>query len=99
MMAEHLPIRFGYHGCAAMPRDIAAAAGRADADYELFEYDVAQPFRELRAGDLDVMIVKFRPDEPDLVCSGPVAGDGRAVVIAADHPLADRESVSIEDFA
>jgi len=98
-MADHRPIRFGYHGCAAMPRDIASAAGRGEDDYELFEYDVAQPFRELRAGELDVMIVKFTPDAPDLVCSAPVTVDARAVVIAADHPLADRASVSIEDFA
>jgi DNA-binding transcriptional LysR family regulator len=98
-MSDHRPIRFGYHGSAEMPREIAAAAGRGEQDYELFEYDVSQPFRELRSGDLDVMIVKFTPETPDLVCSAPVAGDVRAAVISANHPLAGQESVSIEDFA
>jgi hypothetical protein len=62
-------------------------------------YDVREPFRLLRAGELDSMLVKFAPHEPDIVTGAAVALDGRAVLVRAGHPLAGRESVSIEDVS
>jgi DNA-binding transcriptional LysR family regulator len=89
-------MRFGYHGSTEVPLTIARAAGRA---VSLREYAVADPFRLLRAGELDMMIVKFALREPDLACSGVLATDARAAILGADHPLAGRASVSIEDLA
>lgn len=93
------PLRFGYHGSTAAPTAIVHAAGLRDDEVELVEYAVADPFRLLRAGELDMMIVKFTVREPDLVCSGVLATDARAAILGADHPLADRTSVSVEELA
>jgi DNA-binding transcriptional LysR family regulator len=93
------PLRFGYHGSTEVPAAIARAAGRSDDEVVLTEYAVADPFRELRAGELDMMIVKFTIREPDLACSGVLATDARAAIVGAHHPLAARASVSIEELA
>lgn len=96
-MAESL--RFGYHGSTEVPMAIVRAAGRRDDEVDLSEYAVADPFRRLRAGDLDMMIVKFTVREPDIACGGVLATDTRAAIVGADHPLAARASVSIEELA
>jgi DNA-binding transcriptional LysR family regulator len=96
-MTERL--RFGYHGSTEVPRAIVRAAGRRDDEVELSEYAVADPFRRLRAGELDMMIVKFTVREPDIVCGDVLATDRRAAIVGADHPLAARSSVSIEELA
>jgi DNA-binding transcriptional LysR family regulator len=91
-------IRFGYHGSRDLAERLVRAAG-ADRALSLVEYDVNDPFRALRAGELDVMIVKFAPSEPDLAYSAVLDTDARAAIVGADHPLADRSSVSIEELA
>ena len=93
------PLRFGYHGSTEVPSAIVRAAGLRADEVELREYAVADPFRLLRAGELDVMIVKFTVREPDLALSGVLATDPRAAILRADHPLAGRASVSVEDLA
>jgi DNA-binding transcriptional LysR family regulator len=92
-------VRFGYHGSSTLVRGLIQDAGFDDAGFLLREYDVTDPFRALRAGELDVMTVKFRVNEPDLAVSPVLAYDARAVVVGAGHPLAGRESVSIEELA
>jgi len=92
-------IRFGFHGSKLVATQIIHAAGRRDDDIELSQYEVADPFRRLRGGDLDVMIVKFKVAEPDLACSSPLFTDARAAVMSANHPLSHRDSVSIEELA
>lgn len=99
MTDQRRAIRLGYHGSLVLPRQIVSASGRAADDVELHEYDVSDPFRGVRAGDLDVMIVKFTVKEPDLVYSAPLAYETRAALLGAGHPLADRESVSVEELA
>lgn len=93
------PISFGFHGS----RDAAAAlvrrAGHDPAAFVFHEYDVTDPFRALRAGELDVMIVKFGRSEPDLVYSAVLSSDARVAVVGAHHPLAERETVGIEELA
>ncbi|MFI6689986.1 substrate-binding domain-containing protein [Streptomyces sp. NPDC050485] len=91
-------IRVGYHGSTEVTSHIVAMAGH-DTTTLLRQYDIADPFRELRAGEFDLIVVKFGLDEPDLVTSKPLAHDARAVVMSASHPLAHRESVSIEELA
>ncbi len=93
------PLRFGYHGSADVPRTIVRGSGWPEAGVELVEYAVDDPFRLLRAGELDVMVAKFCCREPDLDISAPVMTDGRAAVLGAVHPLAERDSVSIEELA
>lgn len=91
-------IRFGYHGSRDLAERLARAAG-GDREITFVEYDVADPFRALRAGELDLMITKFAPSEPDLAYSAVVGTDPRAAILASDHPLAHRRSVSIEELA
>lgn len=92
-------IRFGIHGSPLLARRILRAAGRTEDQVRWLAYDVTDPFRELRAGETDVMIVKYALREPDLAVSKPLAEDPRAVVVGARHPLAGRESVSVEELA
>lgn len=99
-MADRLPpLRFGYHGSTEVPSAIVRAAGPRAGEVELTEYAVADPFRLLRAGELDMMIIKFTVREPDLACSGVLATDARAAILGAHHPLAARTSVSVEELA
>jgi DNA-binding transcriptional LysR family regulator len=90
-------IRFGVHGSSHLAEQIITAAGHGLERVEFRHYDVVEPFRLLRGGDLDVMIVKYTLREPDVVYSRPVAFDGRAVIVSADHPLAARDAVSVEE--
>jgi DNA-binding transcriptional LysR family regulator len=92
-------IRFGYHGSRDIATEIVRAAGRRDDEVELSQYDVADPFRSLRHGELDVMIVKFGLREPDLARSAVLATDARAAIVGTRHPLAGRDSVSVEELA
>lgn len=92
-------LRFGYHGSLDLPHAAVRAGGYALDRVELVEYDVRDPFAPLRAGRVDVMTSKFDHRQPDLVYSGPIGWDPRAVVVATDHPLADRDEVSVEDVA
>ncbi|WP_329396869.1 LysR substrate-binding domain-containing protein [Streptomyces melanogenes] len=93
------PVRLGIHGSPDLATAIVRAAGRAESGVELIGYDVADPFRGLRAKELDVMIVKYGLREPDLAVSAPVALDPRAVIVGAHHPLATHTSVSVEELA
>ncbi|MFH0180594.1 LysR substrate-binding domain-containing protein [Streptomyces cacaoi] len=93
------PIRLGVHGSPGLASRIVAAAGHAPESVEYVPYDVTEPFEPLRAGRMDIMIVKYDPMEPDIALSAPVAHDGRAVLVGSHHPLADRASVSVEEAA
>ncbi len=93
------PIRLGVHGSPHLAHRIVSAAGRRPSEVEFIPYDVTEPFRPLREGRCDLLLVKYTPGTSDLVLSRPVAFDGRALVVSAAHPLADRETVSIEEAA
>lgn len=92
-------IRFGYHGSLRAAHAIVLAAGHDLERFSFTEYDVTDPFRALRDGVLDLMIVKFGRTEPDLAYSATVATDERVAVFGAHHPLAGRASVSVEELA
>ncbi|WP_207919706.1 LysR substrate-binding domain-containing protein [Micromonospora sp. KC207] len=92
-------LRFGYHGSLRAATAIARAGAADGQDIRLSEYDLTDPFRDLRAGDLDVMIVKFALREDDLDQSAVLTTDPRVAVVGAHHPLADRSSVAIEEVA
>lgn len=92
------PIRLGYHGSTDVAYDIIRLAGWEKPAVPLIEYDINDPFLGIREGELDLMIIKFGIREPDLAYSRVLFEDARAVVVAADHPIASRDSVSIEDL-
>ncbi|GHE31467.1 LysR family transcriptional regulator [Streptomyces vinaceus] len=92
-------VRLGVHGSTHLASRLVAAAGHAPESVEYVPYEVTEPFGPLRAGDADIMIVKYDPLEPDLALSRPVGFDGRAVLAGAHHPLAGRASVSVEEVA
>jgi DNA-binding transcriptional LysR family regulator len=92
-------LHFGFHGSPRAARAIARTGATGDERIELSEYDLTDPFATLRSGDLDVMIVKFEVDEDDLALSTVLATDGRVAIVGAHHPLATRDSVSVEELA
>src|ERR1700738_161976 len=93
------PIRFGIHGSPVLAIGILRDARHDEGQVRWCGYDVADPFRGLRAGETDVMIVKYAVHEADLAVSRPVAHDPRAVLLGVHHPLAGRSSVSLDDLA
>ncbi|MEV7293568.1 LysR substrate-binding domain-containing protein [Streptomyces microflavus] len=92
-------VRLGFHGAPNLAARIVTAAGHHLRDVEFVPYDVADPFGPLREHAMDMVIVKYDPREPDIAVSRPVAFDGRALIVGAHHPLADRDTVSIEEAA
>ncbi|QEV20749.1 LysR substrate-binding domain-containing protein [Streptomyces alboniger] len=93
------PLRFGIHGSPHLATRIITAAGHGLKEVEFVPYDVADPFGPLRDRSLEIMIVKYGLQEPDIAVSRPVSFDGRALIVSADHPLAERKTVSVEEAA
>jgi DNA-binding transcriptional LysR family regulator len=55
-------------------------------------------FGPLRTGEIDLQLTELPADEPDIV-NGPILfRERRALQVPADHPLADRSSVRLEDY-
>ncbi|MEU3754208.1 LysR substrate-binding domain-containing protein [Streptomyces olivoreticuli] len=98
-MTSPRSVRFGIHGAPHLATRIITAAGHRPEEVTFVPYDVAEPFRPLRERAVDVMIVKYGLREPDVAVSSPVAFDGRALIVGAGHPLADRDTVSVEEAA
>lgn len=70
-----------------------------DCDVALREIHFSDPFTALRAGELDLALLWRPVREPDLV-EGPVLlTEGRVLAVWTGHELADKASVSMEDFA
>lgn len=61
--------------------------------------EALDPYRALRANEVDVMITWLVIDEPDLVAGPLLCLHPRVVAVAASHPLARKSSVSIEEIA
>ncbi|GAA2652783.1 LysR substrate-binding domain-containing protein [Streptomyces lunalinharesii] len=95
----HRPIRFGYPSSPRTAREVLAAAGLSEDRAVLAPYDLTDPFSALRRDEFDVLLVKFGIQEPDLVTSGVLHFESRAVVVGARHPLAGRDTVSVEEVA
>jgi DNA-binding transcriptional LysR family regulator len=65
---------------------------------EIVHNHFSDPFGPLRRGEIDAQINWLPIQEPDLTV-GPVVHTERILLaVAADHPLAQRESVSYEDL-
>ncbi|AYF74792.1 LysR family transcriptional regulator [Nocardia yunnanensis] len=57
------------------------------------------PFGALRADDIDVLVSWLPIEEPDLVVGPVLYEEPFLLLVAADHPLATRQSASYEDLA
>jgi DNA-binding transcriptional LysR family regulator len=53
----------------------------------------------LRRGSVDALAARLPIGDPDLTIGPILSREDRILVVAADHPLAERPSVSIEDLA
>jgi DNA-binding transcriptional LysR family regulator len=63
---------------------------------EVFFTDSLGP---LRRGEIDVMATRLPIDQPDLAVGPTLVREPMVLAVAADHPLADRKRISIEDIA
>ncbi|MFI6868479.1 LysR family transcriptional regulator [Nocardia sp. NPDC050406] len=61
------------------------------------EVQIRDPHGPLRAGVLDLQVTEFPVDEPDLVAGPALFTEPRALIVPAKHPLAARDSLSVED--
>jgi DNA-binding transcriptional LysR family regulator len=85
---------------AALDRLLGAFATRHP-DCRVVPHEVAMhdPYRELRAGHIDVLVNWLVVDEPDLTIGPAIDHQDRVLAVAAGHPLASRTSISVEDLA
>ena len=95
-------LRVGFTGTTRLDSLVRTieAFERARPDCEVVEREVPlmDPYSALRANEIDVLCNWLAVDEPDLT-AGPLIDRGpRILALAADHPLATRETVSIEDL-
>jgi len=60
---------------------------------------VTEPYAALRAGEIDVLIHWLVVDERDPTPGPAIDGQDRVVAVAVSHPLARRQTVSVEDLA
>ncbi|MFC8525663.1 LysR family transcriptional regulator [Nocardia sp. NPDC057227] len=63
------------------------------------EVPLDDPLGGLRAGELDLQLSEFPVDEPDLVTGPVVFAEPAALLVPSRHPLARRDSVSVEELA
>jgi DNA-binding transcriptional LysR family regulator len=57
------------------------------------------PLGALRGNDADLMATWLPLEQPDLVIGPVLATEPRVLAVAQDHPLADRDSVEVEELA
>jgi DNA-binding transcriptional LysR family regulator len=65
----------------------------------LQEVAVTEAHAVLRAGEIDVLIHWLVGDEPDLSIGPAIDRQDRVVALAASHPLARQQAISVEDLA
>ncbi|MEN8649976.1 LysR family transcriptional regulator [Streptomyces sp. 21So2-11] len=80
----------------------AAEAMRVDhpgLSVEICEVPLSDPYGKLRDGGYDVQLTELPVREADLGKGPTLLAEERVLVIASGHPLAARDSVSLEDLA
>ncbi|MEU3737471.1 LysR family transcriptional regulator [Streptomyces sp. NPDC032198] len=66
---------------------------------EICEVPLGDPYGPLRKGEFDVQLTELPVREEDLGGGPALIAEERVLVIASAHPLAARDSVSLEDLA
>ncbi|MCT9093544.1 LysR family transcriptional regulator [Streptomyces sp. ASQP_92] len=62
------------------------------------ELQIADSYPRLRDGDVDLLIVSLPHEEPGTVVGPVLYSEHRMLAVSSQHPLAGRESVSLEDL-
>jgi DNA-binding transcriptional LysR family regulator len=70
-----------------------------DCTVSLREVDLSDSYTPLQSGEIDVLVCWLVLDEPGLTLGPEIARYPRVLAVAADHPLAGEESVSVEVLA
>jgi DNA-binding transcriptional LysR family regulator len=66
---------------------------------EVVQMSWDDPFERLREGDVDLMATWLPLEQRDLVVGPVLTEQPRELAVAPDHPLADRDSVDVEELA
>ncbi|WP_371526349.1 LysR family transcriptional regulator [Streptomyces sp. NBC_01283] len=66
---------------------------------EICEVPLGDPYGQLRKGEFDVQLTELPVREDDLGGGPALIAEERVLAIASAHPLAARDSVSLEDLA
>ncbi|MFJ2738141.1 LysR family transcriptional regulator [Streptomyces sp. NPDC087440] len=96
-------LRVGFLGAAAGQLMAQAARlfdrGNPGWRVRLREMQIVDGLRRLRAGDVDLLVVSLPHHEPDMVTGPVLFSEPRVLGVPSGHPLARRDSVSLEDLA
>jgi DNA-binding transcriptional LysR family regulator len=70
-----------------------------ECDVEVVQMSWDDPLRPLRENDVDLMATWIPLEQPDIVVGPILTRQPRVLAVARDHPLAGRETVSVEELA
>ncbi len=98
------PVRLGVVTATAMSPRLRSIIEAFESAYpESTVALVGLPFHDrfgpLRRGEVDLMVTSLPVDEPDLVTGFVLRREPRMLAVGRGHPLAGRQSASIEDLA
>ncbi|MBW5425561.1 LysR family transcriptional regulator, partial [Streptomyces sp. BG9H] len=66
---------------------------------EVCEVPLGDPYGQLRRGEFDVQLTELPVREEDLGGGPPLLAEDRVLALPAGHPLAGRDTVTLEDLA
>ncbi|MFD9454061.1 LysR family transcriptional regulator [Streptomyces sp. NPDC059985] len=66
---------------------------------EVCEVPLSDPYGMLRRGDFDLQLTEFPVFEHDVTRGPTLLAEGRVLAVSVGHPLARRDSVTLEDLA
>ncbi|MEU9360193.1 LysR family transcriptional regulator [Streptomyces sp. NPDC051840] len=95
-------LRLGLHGPQALDLAEVIESFRVrhpEIDLRIQEINFANPFGPLRDGSVDVASAWFPVREPDFTVGPVLVTEPLRLMVAANHPLAAREAVGMEDLA
>ncbi|MFI6478671.1 LysR substrate-binding domain-containing protein [Nonomuraea sp. NPDC050663] len=67
-------------------------------DVRIRSLEFGDPFGALRSGEIDIAVIWLPVEEPDLTVGPIVATEPIVLALSPAHPLANKESVSLEDL-
>lgn len=68
-------------------------------EVDILDVSLGDILGPIRRGEVDVLAVRLPIDQPDLMVGPKLSSEPRVLAVARDHPLAQRDQVSIEDLA
>lgn len=100
-VAGRLPIGFEAPAVADLMADVLAALRdrHPDCEIQIRDTDFRDPLGLLRAGAVDVAVTNAPVIEPGLVAGPDVCREPVVLAVSADHPLASRTSLGLDDLA